>query len=156
VRSGLFHNVGNCCRVVEDYGVIYLGSAIFKIARLLFIAMFSVHIFACVFFRVKIASAVIPEDVTAFYTSKNVASNVSTTCQCSAVWDLTLFVFAALQDLGQQYVRAILFGNMMPTSSLCFVFLLDDNLLIFFPFPLIVAAGLLLLCAHNIHNSRLW
>jgi hypothetical protein len=82
VRSGLFHIVGNCCRVVEDYGVIYLGSAIFKIARLLFIAMFSVHIFACVFFRVKIASAVTPEDVTAFYTSRHVASN----------------------DLGQQYL----------------------------------------------------
>ncbi len=41
--------------------------------------MFSVHIFACVFFRVKIASALVPEDVTAFYTSKNVASNVSRT-----------------------------------------------------------------------------
>jgi hypothetical protein len=108
---------------VEDYGVIYLGSAIFKIARLLFIAMFSVHIFACVFFRVKIASAVTPEDVTAFYTSRHVASNVSknlklTTCQCSAVWDLTLFVFAALQDLGQQYVSAILFGNIFPLFCL--------------------------------------
>jgi hypothetical protein len=63
--------------VVEDYGVIYLGSGIFKIARLLFIAMFSVHMFACVFFRVKIVSAAVPEDVTAFYTSRNVASNVS-------------------------------------------------------------------------------
>jgi len=68
--------------VVEDYGVIYLGSAIFKIARLLFIALFSVHLFACIFFRVKIASAYTPEDVASFYTSKNVASN----------------------DLGQQYM----------------------------------------------------
>jgi hypothetical protein len=65
------------CRAVEDYGVIYLGSAIFKIARLLLIAMFSVHIFACVFFRVKIVSAATPEDVDAFYTSKNVPSDVS-------------------------------------------------------------------------------
>ena len=63
-------------RVVEDYGVIYLGSAIFKIARLLFVAMFSVHLFACVFFRVKASSASTPEDVTAFYFSKNVADNV--------------------------------------------------------------------------------
>ena len=62
---------------MEDFGVIYLGSAIFKIARLLFIAMFSVHIFACVFFRVKIASAAAPEDVTSFYTSKDVAGDVS-------------------------------------------------------------------------------
>jgi hypothetical protein len=62
---------------VEDYGVIYLGSAVFKIARLLFIAMFSVHIFACVFFRVKVASALTAEDVTLFYTSKNVPDDVS-------------------------------------------------------------------------------
>ena len=70
-------NIPSWYRTVEDYGVIYLGSAIFKIARLLFIALFSVHIFACIFFRVKMASAFTPEDVTTFYTSKNVASNVS-------------------------------------------------------------------------------
>jgi hypothetical protein len=64
-------------RVVEDYGVIYLGSAVFKIARLLFIAMFSVHFFACIFFRVKIVSAATEDDVIAFYTSKNVAQDVS-------------------------------------------------------------------------------
>jgi hypothetical protein len=64
------------CRAVEDYGMIYLGSPIFKIARLLFIAMFSVHLFACIFFRVKVASASAPEDVTTFYTSKNVAEDV--------------------------------------------------------------------------------
>ena len=58
--------------------MIYLGSAIFKIARLLFVAMFSVHFFACLFFRVKILSAVTAEDVTAFYASKNVAQDVST------------------------------------------------------------------------------
>ncbi len=62
---------------MEDYGVIYLGSAVFKIARLLFIAMFSVHLFACIFFRVKAASAFAPEDVAVFYTSKNVAEDVS-------------------------------------------------------------------------------
>ncbi len=64
-------------RVVEDYGVIYLGSAVFKIARLLFIALFSVHFFACLFFKVKIVSANTPDDVTAFYTSRNVAQDVS-------------------------------------------------------------------------------
>jgi hypothetical protein len=66
---------------VEDYGVIYLGSAVFKIARLLFIAMFSVHMFACIFVRVKVASALSPEDVSAFYLSKNVAADVSLTCR---------------------------------------------------------------------------
>jgi hypothetical protein len=64
-------------RVVEDYGVIYLGSPVFKIARLLFIAMFSVHLFACIFFRVKVVSAFAAEDVATFYTSRNVAENVS-------------------------------------------------------------------------------
>ncbi len=70
-------------RVVEDYGVIYLGSAVFKIARLLFVALFSVHMFACVFFRVKVSSASTPEDVEAFYTSKNVAVDVSRVYNCS-------------------------------------------------------------------------
>ena len=65
------------CRGLEDYGVIYLGSAVFKIARLLFVALFSVHLFACIFFRVKVSSALAPEDVATFYTSKNVPDNVS-------------------------------------------------------------------------------
>ncbi len=69
------------CRVVEDYGVIYLGSAVFKIARLLFIAMFSVHMFACIFYRIKIVSAYAAEDVTLFYTSKNVPVDVSLVAQ---------------------------------------------------------------------------
>jgi hypothetical protein len=56
--------------------VIYLGSAVFKIARLLFIAMFSVHMFACIFYRVKIIGAIGPEEVTAFYTTKNVPEDV--------------------------------------------------------------------------------
>jgi hypothetical protein len=107
------------CRGVEDYGVIYLGSPVFKIARLLFVAMFSVHLFACIFFRVKVSSASTPEDVAMFYTSKNVPENVS-----KAFWTqnlaqdkynslvsrsffmplkaLTCFDF--MQDLGQQYV----------------------------------------------------
>jgi hypothetical protein len=68
-------------RVVEDYGVIYLGSAVFKIARLLFVAMVSVHLFACIFFRVKVVSAAAEEDVAAFYTSKNVSEDVSISCQ---------------------------------------------------------------------------
>jgi hypothetical protein len=66
--------------VVEDYGMIYLGSPVFKIARLLFIAMFSVHLFACIFFRVKVSSAATPEDVATFYTSRNVAEDVSKEC----------------------------------------------------------------------------
>ena len=54
----------------------YLGSAVFKISRLLFIALLSVHFFACIFYRVKEASALQPEDVAAFYVSKSVDPNV--------------------------------------------------------------------------------
>jgi hypothetical protein len=64
-------------RVLQDYVVLYFGSSIYKIARLLVIAMISVHLFACAFFRVKKESAYSPEDVEDFYLSKNVNSTVS-------------------------------------------------------------------------------
>ena len=41
-------------RIIEDYAVVYFGSALYKILRLLLVALFSVHIFACAFFRVKV------------------------------------------------------------------------------------------------------
>ena len=63
---------------MEDYAVVYLGSAIFKIARLLVVATFSVHFFACIFFRVKLNSAASEADVVEFYASRNVEENVST------------------------------------------------------------------------------
>ncbi len=40
-------------RVVEDYAVVFFGSATFKMLRLFIVAAFSVHVFACVFYRVK-------------------------------------------------------------------------------------------------------
>ncbi len=80
-------------RVVEDYGVIYLGSPVFKIARLLFVAMFSVHLFACIFYLVKVSSAASPEDVTAFYTSRNVEEYVSTNLESESYM---LWKFGAL------------------------------------------------------------
>ena len=68
-----------CCkmpRVVEDYVVLYFGSSMFKIARLLFVALLSVHFFACTFYRVKNESAASPEDVQLFYTSRGVDPEV--------------------------------------------------------------------------------
>jgi hypothetical protein len=65
------------CRMIEDYAVVYLGSAVFKIARLLIVATFSVHFFACVFFRVKLNSAASEADVVDFYVSRNIDENVS-------------------------------------------------------------------------------
>jgi hypothetical protein len=59
--------------------VVYLGSAVFKIARLTYVALFFVHLFACMFFRVKMEGADNPAEVVEFYTSRNVAEDV---CRC--------------------------------------------------------------------------
>ncbi len=56
--------------------MVYLGSAIFKIARLLIVATSCVHLFACAFHRVKVESAYSPEDVTAFYSSRGIENSV--------------------------------------------------------------------------------
>jgi hypothetical protein len=64
------------CSAIEDYAVVYFGSAFFKILRLLFIAVFSVHLFACIFFKVKESSATSQDDVLDFYMSRNIAENV--------------------------------------------------------------------------------
>jgi hypothetical protein len=58
--------------------VISFGSAIFKTFRLLFIAMLSVHIFSCAFYRVKKESAVSQDDVDNFYLVRNTQSTVMT------------------------------------------------------------------------------
>ena len=55
--------------------MLFFGSAIFKIGRLLFIAMMSVHLFACAFFRVKKETSS-EEDMEVFYLSRNVISTV--------------------------------------------------------------------------------
>ena len=55
----------------------YLGSFVFKITRLLVIAVSSVHIFACLFHKVKEVSAASPDDVVSFYTSRDVDEKVS-------------------------------------------------------------------------------
>jgi hypothetical protein len=73
------------CRLVEDYAVVFFGSAIFKIGRLLIIAAFSVHLFACIFFRVKINSAASEAEVVDFYVSRNIDANVSTVSKAHAM-----------------------------------------------------------------------
>ncbi len=65
------------CRVLEDYAVLYFGAAVFKVARLLFIAFLGVHLFACLYFRVKKDTAASQDDVDNFYLSKNVDPTVS-------------------------------------------------------------------------------
>ena len=66
-----------CCnRVLEDYAVVFFGSVCFKMLRLFIIAAFSVHFFACAFYRVKAFSNDTDDDV-AFYVSKNTDPDVS-------------------------------------------------------------------------------
>ncbi len=57
--------------------MVYLGSAVFKILRLTFIALFFVHLMACIFFRVKETSAASEEDVVDFYASRSIEADVS-------------------------------------------------------------------------------
>ena len=65
------------CRAVEDYVVVYIGSAVFKILRLLTVATFWVHLFACMFFRVKVMSAATDDSVADFYTARGIEVDVS-------------------------------------------------------------------------------
>uniref|UniRef100_A0A7S0MT42 Ion transport domain-containing protein n=1 Tax=Cryptomonas curvata TaxID=233186 RepID=A0A7S0MT42_9CRYP len=58
--------------IIQDYAVLYFGSAIFKIGRLLIIAMLGVHIFACIYYRIKRDTTPNSDDVEAFYQSKYV------------------------------------------------------------------------------------
>ena len=41
-------------RAVEDYAVVFFGSALFKMLRLFVVTAFSVHFFACIFYHVKV------------------------------------------------------------------------------------------------------
>jgi hypothetical protein len=66
------------CSALEDLVVVYFGSAAFKILRLTFIAMVSVHLFACMYFRVKVIGSDHPEQVKYFYNSRNIDEDVST------------------------------------------------------------------------------
>ncbi len=65
--------------------VLYFGPAIFKIARLLFVAMSCVHVFACIFYKVKTESAASTDDVDQFFLSRHVDPTVSTPKKLSIV-----------------------------------------------------------------------
>jgi hypothetical protein len=76
--------------------VVYFGSSLFKILRLLIIAIFSIHLFACIFYRVKETSALSPDDVTEFYISRNAADDVSLS-EYALLRLFTVFLFVFLQ-----------------------------------------------------------
>ena len=61
---------------MEDYAVLTFGAPIFKIARLLTIALIMVHLFACAYYRVK-KETTDADDFDSFFTSRNVDPAVS-------------------------------------------------------------------------------
>jgi hypothetical protein len=69
-------DVGWWGRVLEGYVVLYFGSATFKVVRLLFIAVLCVHLFACLFYRVKKDGAESQEDIDHFYYSHSINPTV--------------------------------------------------------------------------------
>jgi hypothetical protein len=71
-------------RLVEDYAIVYCGDTLFKVMRLILVGASSVHFFACVFFRVKILSANTEDDVTTFYTSRNIEADVRVQLESSS------------------------------------------------------------------------
>jgi hypothetical protein len=72
-------------RLVEDYAIVYCGDTVFKVMRLILVGASSVHFFACVFFRVKILSAYTEDDVTTFYTSRNIEADVRVQSSSTAI-----------------------------------------------------------------------
>ena len=73
-------------RAVQDYFILHFGSVLFKIGRLLMIALLCVHFFACAFYRIKKLSAFSDDDVTTFYESKNVDQEVSSAPKMLAIF----------------------------------------------------------------------
>jgi hypothetical protein len=59
-----------------DYMVLVLGHPLFAVLRLMLLAIMCVHIFACIFYRVKKDGAASEEDVIAFYKFFRVDSTV--------------------------------------------------------------------------------
>jgi hypothetical protein len=59
-----------------DYMVLVLGHSLFAILRLMFLAMMCIHLFACVFYRIKKDGAASEDDVIAFYKFFRVDSTV--------------------------------------------------------------------------------
>ncbi len=64
-------------RVAQDYMVLVLGHPVFSILRLLLFTVMMVHLFACLFYRIKKDSAASEEDVNAFYKFFRVDPTVS-------------------------------------------------------------------------------
>jgi hypothetical protein len=142
--------------MLEDYAVLYFGSAIFKIVRLLFIALLCVHFFACIYYRVKRDTTPNTDDVEAFYQSRYVEPNVSRGMRpCSR--------------LGREFLSRVFLSRVFPW---CRIFPAPMSVplpnrsaslpsavgahLTARTCPRAVAAYLLLLHTHDVHDRRIW
>ena len=76
VLTRALHPIALHARLIEDYVVLSMGMAFYKILRLLLLALMCVHVFACLFYRVKKESAISQDDVEGFYHSRNSNSTV--------------------------------------------------------------------------------
>jgi hypothetical protein len=141
--------------VIEDYAVVFFGSAWYKMLRLFFVAGFAVHLFACIFFQVKSNN----DNVTAFYSAKNVVDDVSFLIflVCSLLFLLKQYDVLGhwLQDLTNKYVSFQHYHEILALMGRqrhlnLFLSLLNGLN------PFRVAAGLLLFCAYHIHYCRVW
>ena len=119
--------------------MLFFGSSIFKIGRLLFIALLSVHLFACAFFRVKRETSS-QEEIDNFYLLRNVDSavrisvsrSVSGTCDVTGLSFLILMLVCRIS----QMLMYVLFFNLMygilrdsndtvgPSQLVCFYYVL--------------------------------
>ena len=120
----------------------------FKIIKLLTVATFSVHLFACMFFRVKVASAATVDDVVEFYTLRDIEKDVSSPCSFLSVESVFFLDCNRLQDLMNQYVSELFVW----CHLLIFILAVE---------PLSgrgskCSAGLLLLRSYNVYNCWVW
>ncbi len=149
---------------MEDYTVVYLGAALFKILRLLLVGAFSVHFFACVFYRVKIVSAESSDEVSLFYSSRKVQEDVkflplNDWFQMRS-YKPEKWLWICCQDLMNQYVGCNFFFQSQQFHSISkmafqtWIIIFDWTVfwLVFFCLP----ACMLLLCAYYFHHCRLW
>ena len=62
-------------RLIHDFAVLFIGSAAFKVIRLVLCVLFIVHVLACGFYRVKVESGS-PAAVEDFFQSRGVNAQV--------------------------------------------------------------------------------
>jgi hypothetical protein len=74
--SGPSDHTKSICRRVEDFAIIVIGPGLFKIGRLLSVVLLTVHLLACLFWRVKLETAD-PAAIADFLLTRGIPADVS-------------------------------------------------------------------------------